>query len=111
MPQNPFAQNPMSKYELRLAREKRRLAKVELHMAEVEKMSSEDIAIPKAIKTVVIGLVILFAVITIAGCADGVIKNYHVQKNRTICEQAAAQAGVEADCILARIKAKAKASG
>lgn len=105
MPENPFTKRLMTRYEYRLARENRRLATIELRKAEVERMDSQDIAIWKAVKAVCVCIALLVVTITVMGCIDGMVKNYHVQQNRTACERYATQAHVEADCDAGKVKA------
>lgn len=88
----------MTKWERRLSRENRRLAKIELRKAEVDKMSGEEIAVPRAIKYIAIAIVtLLLGIVTVCSIC-GVFKHQQEQANITACERAAIQAGVEADC-------------
>ena len=98
-------ENPMAKWERRLARENRRLAKYDLLKAEVDKMSGEEIAVPRAIKYITIGIVTLLLGIVTVACVCGVIKHQQEQANVTACEKYATQAGVEADCGSGTVKA------
>lgn len=91
-------ENPMSKWERRLARENRRLAKLEVRKAEVDKMSGEEIAVPRAIKYITIGIVTLFLGIVSSCSVCGTIKHNQEQQNVTACERFATQAQVAADC-------------
>ena len=99
-----MATNPMSKWETRLARENRRIAQIDLRKAEVEKMEGEEIAIPRAIKYITIGLTSLFISWIVCGYTSGVIKHQQEQTNVTACERFATQAGVEADCGTGKVK-------
>src|SRR4051812_5841123 len=105
MPENPFTKRLMARYEYRLARENRRLAEIEVRKAEIDKMSGEDISYPRSIKYGVIGLAVIFVILTLGNCIDGMVKNYHVERNLTDCEKYATQAHVEADCAVGKIKA------
>lgn len=88
----------MAKWESRLARENRRASKLELRKAEVEKLSGEEIAVPRAIKYICIAVVTLILGMVSVSTICGVIKHQQEQSNITACERFATQAGVEADC-------------
>lgn len=94
----------MAKWESRLARENRRIAKIELRKAEVEKLSGEEIAMPRAIKYVTIGVVTLILGIVVVSTICGVIKHRQEQIQITACERFATQAGIEADCGTGKMK-------
>ena len=94
----------MTRWERRLARENRRLAKLEVRKAEVDKMSGEEIAVPRAIGYIATAIVTLLLGIVTVCSVCGVIKHQQEQSNVTACERFATQAQVEADCGSGKIK-------
>lgn len=108
-----MTENPMRNFELRLAREQRRTARITAKSARVLAkyeykkacVDTEDSAMARwFVPWIASALCIFLCTFIISGFTSGILKHNQEQSQITACERYVTQAGVEANCLDAKIQ-------
>jgi hypothetical protein len=108
-------ENPLTKFEFRLAREQRRTARITAKSARIVAkydykkacVATEDNAMAHWFVPWITGaLCIVLSTFIICGYTSGILKHAQEQSQVTACEKYVTQANVEADCSTGKIQVK-----